>query len=267
MNHLCFGVAWIVLLCLQTVLRADNFVHDFGTRTVDCAAFVAGFNAADKTVDLRKGLRFHSKQGDGPMQSQGIKTVFAIRGDGSAELRFRCAALGKPTQGWGSGVQLRAEFNDPEKTGLTVAVRAEKDGNQYMIANFTSGGQKKHSVERWKIEKLPISQPIIMRFERLEDQVSVAFDVGEGMVTKKTKTVSTTDAFPVAVWVGTGDGSADLDVTLESLSIMGASLAGDTRLPAPPLSLWTVVFWLFLLAAMITIGLRVYPMVRGPESG
>ncbi len=253
----------VFVLASALPIRADEFVHRFGPATAQSAAFVVGFEPDDEMVDFRGGVRFANDRMKGPMSSHGVKSVFAIRGDGSAELTFRCAKMDTPESGWGSGVQLSAVFNDKAETGLTMAVRAEKNGKKFMVANFTSGAQTKHSVQRWPIDQLTHGS-FRMRFERIDDQMVVSFDLGEGMKTMTTKLVSTTDIFPIGVWVGTGGSSTKLNVTLESLKVVGATLPGDTLLPPPPASPWKYVFWISCALVIGFVGIWTFQMIRNP---
>jgi hypothetical protein len=247
-----FLVCLMLFFAISNDILGDEFAHEFGPRTPDCAAFIIGFNSASKTVEIKKWLRLFKQAKEGPLDSQGVKTVFAIREDGWAELQFRCSELGKPSNGWGSGVQLRAEFNDREKTGLTIALQTEADGQSYVMTDFTTNGQAKHAVERKKIDKPKATTPCKLRFERISNQMMASYDVGNGLTTVARAPVSETDIFPIGVWVGSGGGEADLDITLESLRVVGATLPGDTLLPPSPYSLWRVAFWLCLI---LTIGL------------
>ncbi|WP_146394903.1 hypothetical protein [Planctomycetes bacterium CA13] len=250
--------AWILLVVFLLLARPTNaqesFIHHFGaaTKTEPGLDFSFDQNGVASKV-TKTGIAIENKQNDTTMASVGGKTRFGFRGDGTIRMEFSVDKMTAPDQGWGSGVQLRLEFCDRARSGVTVSLIAATDGVIYWQIDYTTGGQDKHDVRRVPAFTDVFEATQVIEVTRRGKLLTVLRGAKGQLIPLDEQKVSTTDIYPVAVWIGSGGGKADLAVELESLEIEAEQLASDSAIP-PATSSWRILFWCFVAVAGIAFG-------------
>ena len=239
----------IVLLVAPSII-ADDYVHQFGKDTLGEAAFVVNFERSEKIYSTsHDGLRLRWREADGVMKSTGVKTVFSLSGDFDIEWTFMIRNLSKPEKGNGNGVQISLGFRDAEDSRLSVARSCAADGKQVLKVNHSREHLTKHDVKTYEVP------PDLkgFRIERRKGLASVYCIQGKGKTPLREVEVGESEVFPVGIWANTGGGKANLDVTLQKLSVTGAGLLIGSKVPATTTPLW--VWILAAGSAGLTLGL------------
>ena len=233
-TYICLA---IVLLIAPSIM-ADDYVHQFGKDTLGEAAFVVNFERSDKFYSTNSdGLRLRWREADGVMKSTGVKTVFALSGDFDIEWLFTIRSLSKPDTGNGNGVQISVGFRDSEESRLSVARACAANRKQVLKVNHSREHLTKHDVKTYDVPQDLRG----VRIERRNGLASVFCIQSKGKTLLREVKVGGSEVFPVGIWANTGGGKANLDVTLQKLSVTGAGLPIGSKVPSAPVPFWVWV--------------------------
>lgn len=244
---LLLSTLFVVISTFGSLAKADEFEHEFSSSTALAPAFVIRFDPRDKRFIARDGLRIHHQARSGDLTSFGLKTVFAIRGDGETRLDFTNTELQTPDSGEGSGVFFDIEFVGEEERKITVGRQAERDGSQFVLVRFKLGSKSKSRTSKYPIGIAPVlAEPSGFVVSRTGDIVRVGVVVDEQRIELAERECPTADIFPIGIRLTTGGAASDLDVTLKRLKVTGAGLPSDSLVPPEPMSRWKLFALLFI---------------------
>jgi len=218
---------------------ADDYVHQFGKDTLGEAAFVVNFERSEKFYSTnQEGLRLRWREADGVMKSTGVKTVFALSGDFNIELLFTIRSLSKPDNGNGNGVQISVGFRDSNESRLSISRACTTNGKQVLKVNHSTQKLTKHDVKTYDVPQNLLG----LRIERRDGLASVYCIQSKEKALLREVEVGESEVFPIGIWASTGGGTANLDVTLQKLSVSGAGLPVGNKVPdaSTPFWVWLV---------------------------
>jgi len=212
-----------------------EWTHKFGKTTLGDPALVMELNRsarlASSTAD---GFRFKWQYGKLSSNGAGMRGIFSLPGDFDVRLDCTVGNFGKPETGRLNGIRLSLDFRDNPRTRLSVSRVCDSEGNQIVRLNLRSETGSVNLEESWGT---PAGFSGI-RITRDGGNAKIFVLAGKKEIVKKELSVPTTDVFPLKIRADSGDGKANLDVTLRQLRVKGLKFPVEVKPYQAPIPGW-----------------------------